>query len=55
MMAAVVIHYSQLIVCLVLILYPENVRLVLNLAVFSYGRIVPGLLLFVQFTITPSV
>lgn len=53
-MAAVVKHYSRPIVCLVLALHHENVKLILNHKVFWCGGIMPALLLFVQFTISPS-
>lgn len=55
MMTARGAQYSQLIVCVVLILHPENMRLIVNLAVLSYGRVVSELQPPVQFDISPSV
>jgi len=51
----VVIYYSQLILYLIVTLHPESTRLILNISVFSYGKIVPERLLFVQFTFSPAI
>lgn len=46
--------YQEVMMSATCIFSAENARLVLNLEIFSSCRIVPGLLLYVQLTISPS-